>query len=108
MNPLDNASAEIIPTSVALSGEGNVEITFLEKRDQTDNIGLMKTIFIDIRGAKLTSKYEELIDVITDIIDLGLLALRNPDPIIDPRKRFRKLAERQAGYDSDDDANEDI
>lgn len=90
MSALIDPSQEIVPTGVTFVGEGSLEIAFIEKRDQTDYVGLMKTIFIDIHRTKLTAQYEELVELITDIIDQGLLALRNPDPVIDPRKRFRK------------------
>jgi hypothetical protein len=89
MSALVDPSQEIVPTGVTFIGEGSLEIAFIEKRDQTDHVGLMKTIFIDVHHTKLAEQYQELIELVTDIIDGGLLALRKPETTLDPRKRFR-------------------
>jgi len=84
-------SQELVITAVSFA-DGSLEITYLEKRDQGDFVGVMKTIFMDTKKANVASQHQQLLELCTDIVDAGLLALRNPEPVLDPRQRIRARA----------------
>ena len=97
---LMNVSQEVVVTSISF-GEGNLEISYIEKRDQSDSIGMMKTLFIDTARARLVDQHDELAELAVDMVDAALLALRNPEPVLDPRKRFRNKSSEVIDDDED-------
>lgn len=103
---LIDPTREIIIQSIAFPAEDTIEITYLEKREQTESVGLVRTIFVDCRRAKCRDDYADLIDLAEDIVDAGLLSMRSPDQELDPRKRFRKR-ERERERATEDDEDED-
>lgn len=90
MSLIDPTDAIVI-TTIGISGS-TVEIGYLEKDEQIDSVGLMRTIFIDTVRTNLTSQFADLMDAAVDLVEGGLLALRNPEPQFDPRKRLRGRA----------------
>jgi hypothetical protein len=80
---------DIVIASVGIS-EGAIEIGFLETRDQTERAGLMKNLVIDRKA--IEPEMEELFDLLYEIVDKGLLEIRNPSPSLDPRKRIGRKA----------------
>lgn len=62
-------------------GDDFMEINYFEIREQSDDIGIMRTIVVktkDIEDAR-----EEILNGIEEVIDYALVALRNP-----PKKKF--------------------
>lgn len=101
---LINPEHPIVVTSVAFA-DGSLEIGYLEKREQTDNVGMMRTLFVDTQRTKLSSQYNELQELLLDIVENALLALRNPEKSLDPRKRIlrRPVDAVETEEDEDDD-----
>lgn len=85
---MTDPSQELVITSVSFA-DGTLEVTYLEKREQGDFVGLMKTIFLDTKKADLADQHQQLLELCVEIVDGALLALRNPPINLDPRKRFR-------------------
>lgn len=82
---IDGASRDIIISGVAI-GDGAVEINYFEKRDQAQQVGLVKTVVFD--RALFENHVIELQDLLTDMVDAALLELRNPADSLDPRRRI--------------------
>ena len=82
---------ELIITSLAL-GDTHMEIGFLEAKDQTLDAGLMKSIALS--NAKYQRQLDEVFEILEEIVDAGLLEIRNPPDALslDPRKRLRAQA----------------
>lgn len=78
-------------------GDDFMEINYFETREQSDDIGIMRTIVIktqDIQDAR-----DEILESIEEVIDYALVALRNP-----PKKKLgSRLADRLAAPDEDDE-----
>lgn len=87
MSMMDPMS-DITVTSASFS-EGMIEITYLEKREQGESVGMMRTLYIDTQKTRMFPQYMEIVDSLVDMVDAGLIALRNPEPTLDPRKRFK-------------------
>lgn len=100
---LIDPESEVIIQSLSFPGEGTVEVTFLEKRDQKESVGMVKTIFVDIRAARLRTVHAEVLELCQEIVDAGLLLLRSPADDLDPRKRFRKDRKDRISADTDED-----
>lgn len=79
------AEGEVIVTSISFS-EAAVEIQFLERRDQSEKAGLMKSMVLD--RATFSRQIDEIEDNVVDLVDDGLLEIRNPEASLDPRKRI--------------------
>ena len=77
---------EVIVTAVQFGDEG-VEISYFEKRDQGNKVGVFKTMVMSTVG--LEEQIEEINDSILELIDHGALTLRNPpDRISGARRRI--------------------
>ena len=86
LNPAD----PLVITGVTFTGETVVEIGYMEKRNQTDNVGMMNTLFIDTTRIKgLPAMVREVQEILQEIVDAALVEMRNPEPDIDPRVKFR-------------------
>jgi hypothetical protein len=83
-------------------GEEAVEISYFEKREQGEQAGIARTIVVDLE--LVDSQVYEIIDLLNEVIDAGLLSLRNP-----PKKKgldqrsFRKQLREQSSEGVDDD-----
>lgn len=60
----------------ALRPDGLVDITYMEEREQSDVIGHAHTLLIDV--ASVPQELDDALDALQDIIDKGLLIIRNP------------------------------
>lgn len=67
-----------------------LEITFSESRHQTDQAALVNQMLLQSRecGDHLAIILEEL----RELVDHGLVLLRNPPQVLDPRERMRQAA----------------
>jgi hypothetical protein len=97
---------EVVIHSVSFPGEYLMEISFYEKRDQqTDSrgetvAGLVKTLLVDTKIIGQHENYMEIMDLVSEIVDEGLLAIRKPSESFDPRSRRRKA--RSEDSDTED------
>ena len=66
-------------TNVAFGAE-TIEITFMEKREQSEAIMMARTIVMDLNTEERLIVYSELQDRLRDLIDWGIIELRNPPP----------------------------
>lgn len=62
--------------SVLFRPDDRVEITYAEKREQSEAIAVVRTIVID--RAKFEEDVSDLETAAFELVDLGLEALRNP------------------------------
>ena len=76
---------EIIVTSV-LFGDSGLEVGFFEVRDQAEKAGLTKSIVLE--RSQFATKIEEITDLLEELIDDGLMLIRNPAQTLDPRRRI--------------------
>ncbi len=91
----------IVITNIGIS-ETNVEISYIEKREQGESVGMMRTLFVDTVKAKLYEQLCDLLDSASEIVEGGLVALRNPEPQLDPRKRLGRGRVAKPEVDDDD------
>lgn len=89
---------ELIVSAIGFPGNRVLEVQFAEKRDNSDSAGLTKSLWIDIGKAGLDDQFDELITLTRELIDGGLLSIRNP-----PQKRTRFRATAPIADDNDDD-----
>ena len=82
---------EVFINSIMIS-DGAVEISFVEKRDNTTTkVGLVKTIVLE--RSSFVNLIEELEEVASDLVDAGLLELRQPPEHLGGRRRRREPAD---------------
>lgn len=84
--------APLIVTSVSFT-ESTVEISFFEKSDQGPRAALIKNLIV--QNEVLGEDLEELLELLNDIVDKGLLEIRNPPEVLNPRERLRKAASQE-------------
>lgn len=82
--------APLIVTSVSFT-ESTVELSFFEKNDQGNRAALIKNLIV--QNEVLGEDLEELLDLLNDIVDKGLLEIRNPPEVLNPRERLRRAAQ---------------
>lgn len=87
---LDDAAKDVVVTSIAF-GDGVVEIAYFENKDQSERAGIMKSLIMDRNLVR--DDIEEVLDILQDIVDKGLLEIRSPAPSLDPRKRIASRRE---------------
>jgi hypothetical protein len=97
MNGLEFGDADVAITSVSFS-PGMMEISFVERKDQSDFVSTIKTLLVDVRGARLTKIHDELVELLIDTVDAAMLVARNPEPAFESRR-----SKRLAGVDEDDE-----
>lgn len=98
-----DSTRELIITSIVISPDGYVEISYAEKRKQGDHAGIAEQIIVDVKGAKAMDQFDELVELAREIVDLGHESIRAPVDTIDPRQRMRKKRELARPDDDDDD-----
>lgn len=81
---------DVYPNSIMFS-ENAVEISFIEARDQTPKAGMVKTLILDksLFGTMIT----ELEDLVVDLIDAGLIEIRQPPQELPVRRRREARSE---------------
>lgn len=92
-----DAQKDLVVNTVMFSAE-SIEISFMEKRDQSPHGGLIKTLVLE--KARFADTIAEISEMLEDLVDDGLLSIRQPPETIDPRRRVRK-GERE-GEQSDE------
>lgn len=89
---------ETFITSVSFSDD-SVEITFLEKREQSDNVMMARTMIIYLEeDDEKIGMYADLQDSLRMLIEMGYVELRNPpDEFEEPSKSWvhSKMIENQ-------------
>lgn len=99
----DSIAREVLIASISF-GEGAVEIAYMEKRQQADDAGLVSTLIVDRN--KFTDQVTTILDEAEEIIDKGLLMIRNPEESFDPRKRIGSRPARPQSETEVDDGEE--
>jgi hypothetical protein len=84
-----SVGSEIILTGISF-GDGIIEIQFMEKRDQAEEAGLMKVLVIAKHNYE--RQVRSIMDEVEEMVDGGLLEIRNPEQSFDPRKRVAASA----------------
>ena len=100
---LADPMSDIVINSVTF-GEGVIEVAYMEKREQTENVGIMRNMLIGVRPNKVTNQVNEVVDLLVEVVEAALLNLRNPDRVLDPRQRIRANAAAYTEEDEDDDS----
>lgn len=77
-------------------GDDFVEINYFETREQSDDIGIMRTIVV--KTADIEDARNDILEGIEEIIDYALVALRNP-----PKKKLGSTRLRDRLPVDDDD-----
>ena len=83
---------QVIINSVVFNGD-QLDISFIEKRDQSPNAGLIKTLVLD--RSKFLSLAVELEDILSDLVDAGLIAIRQPPETLDGTRRQRRAEQSE-------------
>lgn len=104
---LTDPTRALVIQSIAFPNDDTIEVTFLEKRDQNEAVGMVKSMFIDIRRARCRQEAADLLELAEDIVDAGLLAQRAPEQELDPRKRFSRKRDIPRLDDEDDEEDYD-
>lgn len=78
-------------------GDDFLEINYFEEREQTDSVGIMRTIVV--KTGEIQDARDELLEAVEEIVDYALTALRNP-----PKKKFGpgRLRDRIPSEDDDE------
>jgi hypothetical protein len=58
-------------------GESGLEIIYLETREQSQDVGLVRTIMFDVSRQDM-ARVEDIIDSIEELLDEALIRVRNP------------------------------
>lgn len=82
VEPISNAPVEI--HSVIFRPDGIVEITYAEKEDLTPEVSLVRTILVS--RDKFWNDVQDIEVALFELVDEGLLALRNP-PATEPARK---------------------
>ncbi len=78
--------APLIVTGISFS-DTTVEVTYFEKKDQGNRAGLMKNLII--QNDVVMDNMEELLELLNEIVDAGLMEIRNPPETLNPRQRLK-------------------
>lgn len=90
---------ELVITQVGF-GDGVLEISFFETRDQSENAGLMKSLVLN--PANFKSLVGDIMSDLKELVDAGLLEIRNPSQSLDPRKRIGGKKDRSVEEEETD------
>lgn len=84
-------------------GDGGLEISYVETREQSPTAGMIRTMFFDVDEI-WEPRVADIMDSIEEIIEEGLVRIRNPqyNTRKNIRERARELGERRAEEDLDD------
>jgi hypothetical protein len=64
--------------TACMFNEDSVEITFLEKHEQSENVMMARSMVLPINTDERAQIYAELQDRLRDLVDWGYIELRNP------------------------------
>lgn len=94
-------SADVFVTSVQFS-ETNLEIAFLEHREQGGEAAMMRTMMLDIsNNDRLRQAYLDLQEMLCDVVDEGYFMIREST---DKPSIREQMLRRRSNTDADDDA----
>jgi len=108
---VSNITRDRVITNVVFGDDGEIEIVFLERHEQQEFAAMMRTLVINCRANKLMAQFDEIIELLEELIDNGYVAVRNPPKTIDPRKRVRsrrpqfdvEVDDDEAEYETDEE-----
>lgn len=83
---LEDAPKDVVITSIMFN-ESAIEISYLEIRDQSEHAGLIKTLLLERNKFPAV---EEIHDDVVELVDSGLLEIRNPAKSLNPRERLSR------------------
>lgn len=90
---------DVIVTGVQFGDEG-IEISYFEKRDQGSKVGIFKNMVLATTG--IEEQIEEIVQSLEDIVDHGLVTLRNPPQRISgARERILRGDDDEASTEAD-------
>jgi hypothetical protein len=74
-------------------GDEEIEITYMEKHDQSDTVMLAKTMMLPISDEERLQMYLEIQQTLVDLIERGAIELRNPpEEFVDTTENPRQWA----------------
>jgi hypothetical protein len=100
MNGSEIAIQDFFAISVAFQENYILEIQYVEKQEQTDGVGIVRQMSINTNNEELEGIYEELQDTLRDIVDRGMVILRNPPQVVRGNtvvSRMREANKQEAG-----------
>lgn len=95
---------EVLISAVSFQ-EGALEIVFLEKNDNSSEfVAVYQTMAVDCRGLGLLQQYEEIHELLEEIVDAGLVARRNPPKQLGPgrSRHFSRSFDRTEADETED------
>ena len=82
-------------------GDGGLEIVYLETREQSPKVGIVRTLIYEI-DEEDQDRVEDIIDSLEELLDEALIKLRNPKRHRSARDRARSMMEDNDDLDDDD------
>lgn len=89
--------APMIVTGVSFTA-ATIEVTYYEKKDQGSRAGLMKNLVV--QNDVVSQQLEELLELLNEVVDAGLMEIRNPPTTLNPRQRLQTPAPLEVPDDS--------
>lgn len=106
MEPSDIARYDTFATNVSF-GNDTIEITFLEKAEQSPTVMMARTIVVQVDTEERYRNYSFLQDCLRDLIDSGYIELRNGSEAEDGYQE-QYVSERKWIYDQMTDGGGEI
>lgn len=73
---MSDKERELTVQNISFREDGWVEVTFIEARDTAPRAGLVKTVICE--PGVVAEQLDDLFDLIEEMIDAALVAVRNP------------------------------
>jgi hypothetical protein len=106
MEPSDIARYDTFATNVSF-GNDTIEITFLEKSEQSQTVMMARTLVIQVDNEERYRNYSFLQECLRELIDSGYIELRNgPEPEDEYQEQY--VSERKWIYDQMTDGEGEI
>ena len=82
-------------------GEGGIEVVYLETREQSSKVGIVRTLIYEI-DEEDEDRVADIIDSLEELVDEALIKLRNPKRHRSARDRARSMMGDNDDLDDDD------
>ena len=93
-----SATTGVILTQVSF-GDNGLEVTYLETREQSPQVGMIRTIMFEVTE-DMQAALEDVLDTIEGFVDDALVKLRNPQVRIPSAREVARNVGRES-YESE-------